>query len=328
VLSFSLPCPRAATRDRTVRRAFDLGSALGGIFGDGEEEEAFEVPKDVAALVAGLKESTENTLNQAISRMDVELPPTYQLGVEGKKKQGRLLDGKIVKDDRKEVARGDRELARVFVEMLQPIAEGLVVVFRTKALARAAEREWKLTPGEGKIISFPEKAKSAFAEEVGAPIQFKRALDQANCQCLIVVGPYLDQLRLVNEVSNDVKDNMGIVLLNARIHGVDRTTLKIPPRLRRELRQTFVPSYHVRFLDASRKNSLIFRTTGKEAASPWIVAQQRELIGGQPVTQEVFRSDEEPTAEMIEEAFQAYEAKEKSVPDKLLDLVDKDKISR
>lgn len=312
----------------TARGAFDLGGALGGIFGGDEGEETFEVPKDVSALVSGLKASTENTLNQAIGRLDVELPPAYQLGVEGQKKKGRLLNDKVLKDDRREVARGDRELARVFVEMMQPVADGLVVAFRTKSLARKAEKEWKLTSGEGKIISFPEKVKSAFAEEVGAPIQFRRALNNANCQCLIVVAPYLDQLRLVNELSNEVQDKMGIFLLNARIHGVDRTTLKMPPRLRRELCNTFKPTYHVRFLDANRKNSLLFHMMGQESGSPWIVAQQRELIGGQPVTQEVLRADNQPTSEEIAKAFEAYDAKEKDVGEKFVDLVDKDKISR
>jgi len=298
---------------------------LGGLLG-GEQKETFEVPKDVAALVEGLKVSTENTLNQAIGRLDVEVPPGYKLGVEGEKKKDRLLDDKILSGDPRQVERSDRELARIFVEMLQPIADGLVVVFRTKKLVAAAKKAWKLADEEATVISFPEKSKSAFAEEFGTPMQFERALKRANCKCLLVVAPYLDQLRLVKQLSDNVKDSMGIMLLNARIHGINRKMLKLPPSLKRELQATFVPSYHVRFLN--RKNSLLFHMMGKEGPAPWIVAQQRELIGGQPVTQEVLRADAEPTAPELDKAFTEYDSKEQSAADKFLDLVDKDKISR
>jgi len=281
------------------------------------------VPQDTAAVVQGLKRSTENTLNLAISRLDVEVPPAYQLGVEGDQKQGRLLDDKMAADNKREIARSDRELARIFVEMMQPVGDGLVVAFRTKALANAAKRTWKLDPSEATIISFPEKSKSAFAAEVSAPAEFRKTLSKVKCLCLLVVAPYLDQLRLVNDLSNTVGDAMGIMLLNARIHGRDRTTQKLPAKLKKEMMENFVPSYHIRFLE--RKNSILFHAMGGEGLSPWLVAQQRELFGGRPVTQEILRSKDEPTPAQVEQAFEEYDTKERSVTDTLLDLVDKDR---
>jgi len=309
-----------ARRCGVARAAFDLG----GIFSD---ETNIEVPKDVAAVVEGLKSSTEETLNQGISRLDIELPPAYKLGVEGDKRKSRLLSDKIESDDRAEVFKSDRELARLFVEMLQPIADGLCIAFRTKKLASEAKRIWKLEKTEGTVISFPEKlkSKSAFAQEAVNPAQFQNKLRELDCKCLVVVAPYLDQLRLVNEVSREAKDQMGILLLNARIHGVGRETLKIPPSLKRALLQTFPPSYHIRFL--TRKNSMLFHmsTPGSDGVAPWILAQQRELVGGQPVTQEVMRWDGEPAEQAIEEAFAEYDSQERGIGDKLLDFVDKDK---
>ncbi|CAE7735858.1 unnamed protein product [Symbiodinium sp. KB8] len=138
-------CAFLSMRQGKVHRAaFNLGNLVGG----GEEQSKGEVPKDVAALVAGLKSSTENALNSRCSRLDVELPPSYQLGVEDKTRASARVTGdeqkKVVL---KEVARGDRELARVFVEMLSMV-KGLVVVFRTPQLEKAAKKRWRLTTDE------------------------------------------------------------------------------------------------------------------------------------------------------------------------------------
>lgn len=306
--------PRVAT----ARAAFDFGSLFGG--------DKVGVPNDVAAVVAGLKSSTEAALNQGISRLDIELPPAYHLGVEGKDKRARLLEDKMEVDNQEAVARSDRELARVFVEMLQPVGgTGLCVAFRTKSLMQAANKAWKLQPSEGTLISFPEKAKSAFAAEVGVPTQFKQTLEQCGCMCLLVVAPYTEQLRLVHEISKDVQDEMGIVLLNARIHGKGRETTKMPSRLKTALQEEFVPSYHVRFWK-ERKNGILFSMTTADGEAPWIVAKQRELIGGSVVTDEVLRTNEEPGPEEVQAAFEAFDAKERSMGDKLLDFVDKDKV--
>lgn len=314
-----------ATNARAGRSAFDLGKAFGDLL-SGKEEYETKVPEDVAALVAGLKSSTENTLNLGIGRLDIEIPPAYKLGVERNTKKGRLLENTIQSEDPTEVLRGDRELARIFVEMLQPVAEGLVVAFRSKQLAADAVKIWELKPGEATVISLPEKQRSAFAAEVGMPAQFlKKVRQDLRCQCLLVVSPTADQLQVVNELSTTVQDQMGIILLNARIHGKNRTKVKIPTRLRESLKATFPPSYHVRFLP-SRKNSILFGSMGPEGQAPWVLAQQRELIGGRPVTEEVARFKEDPSNSEVEEAFARFDALPRGVSDKLLDLLDKENI--
>eukprot|EP00931_Biecheleriopsis_adriatica_P076021 TRINITY_DN49776_c0_g1_i1.p1 TRINITY_DN49776_c0_g1~~TRINITY_DN49776_c0_g1_i1.p1 ORF type:complete len:379 (+),score=98.99 TRINITY_DN49776_c0_g1_i1:36-1172(+) len=311
-------------RTSLARPAFDLGKTIGGLLGEDEEDVKSEVPKDVSALVEGLRMSTEASLNQRCSRLDVELPPAYRLGVEGDKKKSDLVEEKAAKE-LKEIARGDRELARIFVEMLQPIGAGVVVAFRTKALAAAARKAWKLAPEEGTVIAFPDmNKKSAFATEVGVPSQFKQKLrEDLACQCLIVVSPYLDQLRLVEDLGNTVQDQMGIVLLNARISGKDRKMSRVPPKLQAALQEVYDPSYHIRFLE--RKNGVLFRMRLPNGEAPWIVAQQRDLFGGQTATQEVLRTDEEPSPQEIEAAFERYDSKEKDTGEKLVDFLDKDK---
>jgi len=311
---------------KVTRAAFNLG----GFFGGGKEEEDFkaEVPKDVAALVAGMKGSTENALQSRCSRLDVELPPSFQLGVENKDRaKARVTGDEQKKVVLKEVARGDRELARVFVEMLG-VVKGLVVAFRTPQLEKAAKKRWRLTPEEATVISFPGTVKSAFATEVSGPTKFLQKLEDLDCKCLLVVAPELEQLRTVADLSKKMEDQMGIILLNARIHGnKSRKARKLPPRLRDYLQKEFEPSYHVRFLEKKEwpDNSIIFRQICPDGEGPWIVAVQRELIGGAVVTNEVLRTNREPTAEEITEAFERYEASDKDPTDTIAEMLRKDR---
>eukprot|EP00435_Cladocopium_sp_Y103_P011227 s643_g2.t3 len=236
-----------------------------------------EVPKNVAEMVSGLKSSTENSLNQGCSRLDIELPPSFRKlgGSPGIGTAGTCKDLVL-----KEVARGDRELARLFVEMLEAIGPGLVVAFRTSSLEKAAKKRWKLDKvNEAQVISFFDSKKSAFASEVEAPAQFNQKLKKLDCKCLLVVAPHLDQLRFVAQLSKEVQDQMGIILLNSRIFGN---------------RKEFNPAFHVRFFENDQwpKNSMIYRQVSKSGDAPWIIAVQRQLVGGAVVTKEVLRSQE------------------------------------
>lgn len=318
--------PRAAPRPRAGRpgvaaRAFDIGGALQGLLGD--EEFDFEVPTTSEAVVNGLKESTENTLNQGISRLDVECPPGFVFGAEDRS-QGKLLEDDLDPRNAVEVRKSNRELARIFVEMLQPIGEGLVVAFATKKDAGAAKKKWKLTKDEAKVVSFPGNDASTFAAEVDAPRKFKARLRKLNCQCLLVVAPRVPELRLVAEISREVQDQMGIVLLNARIHGDGRRRAKpIPSALLGELQSTFVPTYHARFLE-QRKNAVLFRMNGPEGMQvPWILSQQRELMGNSMSADEVARFSREPTPEEVEMAFEAFARREKDLGDKVVDMLER-----
>ncbi|CAE7224905.1 unnamed protein product, partial [Symbiodinium pilosum] len=322
-------CGFLAIRHGKVHRAaFNIGS----LFGSGEEDTKLEVPKDVEAVVAGLKSSTENALNSRCSRLDVELPPSFELGVENKDRAKAWAAGEEKKVVLKEVARGDRELARIFVEMLSVI-DGLVVVFRTPQLEKAAKKRWRLTAEEArqaKVISFTSSKKSAFAAEVSGPSQFLKKLEDLDCKCLVVVAPELDQLRTIADLSKDAGDQMGIILLNARIHGSkSRKARKLPPRLLEYLQKEFEPSYHVRFLKSKKwpDNSIIFRQICPDGEGPWIVAIQRELIGGSVVTNEILRADKEPSVEDISDAFARYEASDKEPSDAIVDFLRKDRES-
>lgn len=316
--------------------SFEVKKKFGEIkefIGVGEDDFEAKVPEDADALVDGLKKSTEAALNVwRCSRLDVELPLAFQLGVESSDKgkiKGALLDDKKLQEDVKEVNRGNRELARIFVEMLQPIGAGLVVAFRTKKQARFAEDLWGLKPEEAKIIAFPGRSKkSTFVQEEVNPDKFKNmVVEDLKCQCLVVVAPRMEELRIIEEMGRSVQDQMGIILLNSRIFGGNRDDgAKIPTSMKKSFRQEYMPSYHVRFLK-QRKNGLLFHMSGPDATAPWILAQQRRLVGGvKTVSDEVYRSEKGPSLEDIEASFAAHDNRKLDVSDTIIDLLDSSKL--
>eukprot|EP00930_Biecheleria_cincta_P084452 TRINITY_DN73917_c0_g1_i1.p1 TRINITY_DN73917_c0_g1~~TRINITY_DN73917_c0_g1_i1.p1 ORF type:complete len:398 (+),score=83.03 TRINITY_DN73917_c0_g1_i1:36-1229(+) len=318
--------------------SFEVKKQLGQIkeFIAGKDDFVAKVPDDVDALVDGLKTSTEASLNNwRCSRLDVELPSAFQLGVEASdkgKKKSALVDDETLQElqrNKKEVNRGNRELARIFVEMLKPIGAGLVVAFRTKKQAEFAEDLWELKPEDGKVIAFPGRSKKgAFvAEEVKTDKFKKKVVEDLKCQCLLVVAPRMEELRIIDEIGRSVQDQMGIILLNSRIFGENRDDgATLPASMKRRLRQEYMPSYHMRFLRQQRKNGLLFHMAGPDGTAPWILAQQRALVGGvKTVSDEVYRSERGPSLDDVEASFAAHDRRKRGVSDTIVDLLDSNK---
>ncbi|CAJ1346318.1 unnamed protein product, partial [Effrenium voratum] len=123
------------------------------------------------------------------------------LGVENKLKSQIVDEKKSKAVVLKEVARGDRELARVFVEMLSSLGPGLVVAFRTPQLQKAAKKRWKLTKDEagGRLarVSFEEDSSELFA----SPAAATRALNS----CVQDGRPILEEHVLTTFAATEVE---------------------------------------------------------------------------------------------------------------------------
>lgn len=277
-------------------------------------------------MVKALKESSEDAFQAGIGRLDIELPPAYKIGLESQKKQSRLLEGKDL-TTAEEVHRGDREIAHLFIEMLRDaVGGGLAVVFRNKALAEAAKEAWRKAEETkvARILAFPEgkKGLSAFGTEVNAPLKFIKKLKEMRIGCLLVVAPMQEQLQIVEELSNQVQEQMGILLINARIRTKGPLAAKLSDRMQERLCKTFEPSFHVRFLD--KKNTILFKQFSTRVESdPWILAQQRELLGGRPYTSEITRFEGQPTEEQIAAAYAKWEETTKE-SEGILNIMDKE----
>lgn len=92
-----------------------------------------DLPRTPKALVAQLRETVQGALQLRQSRMRASLPPGFDYGIESQRK-GKQISSKI--------ARSDRELARLFVEMFQGTGLVPTVCFCTVEDTSAASRLW------------------------------------------------------------------------------------------------------------------------------------------------------------------------------------------
>jgi hypothetical protein len=108
------------------------------------------LPRDVKDAVAQCRKATQRALQDQQSRMDVTFPVGTKFGVEKavtskKQQKGQSSsDTKKAPPTRDDLDRSDRELARLHVEMFQPVGgDRIAVLFTTYALAEAARQQWK-----------------------------------------------------------------------------------------------------------------------------------------------------------------------------------------
>ena len=149
-------------------------------------------PKDVAGTVKGIREAVQAALQQRQSRMILQLPPSSRFGVEGKS-AGQQPDS-------------SRELARLLVEMFQPLGDNLVVGFHSEAAARTAKEVWAATRStakyKGSIVSIMSEKKSKMRSKprgFGAGPPQAAAVEDAgpvpsSSEVLLVVAPELPEL--------------------------------------------------------------------------------------------------------------------------------------
>ena len=114
-----------------------------------------ELPRDVKEAVSKCRQATQDALAKRLSRMDIEFPVGTDFGVEkkskptkgggrGKRRQDADIDGDDESNIQTTLDRSDRELARLFVEMFQPVGgDNIAVSFVDDSLADAAKSKWK-----------------------------------------------------------------------------------------------------------------------------------------------------------------------------------------
>lgn len=218
---------RASSGRLTIRRRHDFElPMISNLFNQqGSKKPAEEaLPRDVKDAVKQCREATQSALQDRVSRMRVEFPVGTQFGVEPrpkkKNKEPTLLDLQM----------SDRELARVYVEMFQPVGgQNIAVAFRTEDEAEAAKKAWKGDPSAQCSIkclnrnkkSAKQKAKGrGFAAKMAA--EFEKNDDsgpfklQDNTEVLLFVAPSLKEKLVIDRVCEDAGMGTLVVLLNAR----------------------------------------------------------------------------------------------------------------
>ena len=223
----------------------------------------------------------------------------------------------------------DRELARLFVEMFQPLGgQHISVVFHDSNLVEAAKLGWNKDPsaqcqiqslnrgkvkkalvmkdkkgmgmgGKGmskksKKKAFATKMNEEFDDETSGPFKLPQ-----DCELAIFIAPTVKDLVTIKRICNDVGMGTLVVLLNARLSLIDK--------------QSFGSEDNEEFFKEEFESIFYLSVAPQEAApgclmhraypNDWIVA--RKPKAGSPKTISTF--EEKPTQEECAQAYDSIE---------------------
>jgi hypothetical protein len=197
----------------------------------------------VKDAVSQCRVATQAALENRISRIDVEFPVGAKFNVEPTPKKNRQSGGDSKgTPTRNDLDRSDRELARLFVDMFQPVGgDQLAVVFPEAAGADAAHKKWKGDPTAAcRVLSLDRRRSGASKQNnknnksrgfaamllaevddnegaaVGGPFQLPE-----NTEVAIFVAPGPKELVIVERICEQVGMGTLVILLNARLSTID-----------------------------------------------------------------------------------------------------------
>lgn len=264
----------------------------------GTDAVSVTVPETTAQAYEGLLVSLKAAVDKKLGRFDVELPPGLRFGFEeGSMDALRAVSEQDLTPER--VAWADREAAAVFMLFFgEP--KNLCVVFRNKSQLQAAKKGWG-NWGESHLFAFPGKASAQAFDSpqpakggVSAPAaKLMEMLAARDCQTLIAVGPRAKQLRIIDEINDDLSSYARVILVNARLRGDGKRD-----EVRDRLAAAFDPIFHMRFVGKGQQGMLYraLQDADGAAVTPWVVAK-RPMPDMPP--KEVSRSVDEPSPDQV-----------------------------
>jgi Domain of unknown function (DUF1995) len=265
-----------------------------------------QLPRDVKEAVSKCREATQAALRDRVSRMDIEFPVGTKFGIEKdgvmkKKKSQEIGDNKPARED---LDRSDRELARIFIEMFQPVGgNNIVVCFNDVTVADAAKQQWSSDLSAVAQIMSMDRRKSlkkikkspkmGFAAKLAAEVDDE--LDESgpfrlpsNTEVALFVAPGVKELVVIERICDSVGIGTLVVLINARLCSIPNFGSEAGERLfRKEFQQVFSLAAAS---PTSAPGCLLHRVYG----SNWILARKPKV--GQPKTlhvQETRPTDDE-----------------------------------
>lgn len=299
---------------------------IGKVFGGADTKDLPALPRDVKEAVSKCRAATQEALKNRVSRMDIEFPVGANFNVEPQpkgKRSSNNADGSPTKVD---LERSDRELARLFVDMFQPVGgEHLTVVFPEVSAADAAKKKWKGDPtAQCRILSLDRRNSSApkkkvkskgFAAKLAAEVgdgdsgnvdgPFKLP---GQTEVALFVSPGPKELVIIERVCQEAGMGTLVVLLNARIDTISNFGTTQAKEL---FTKKFESVFHLAAFQPQyvAPNCLLHRVyPGK-----WILARKPKV--GSPKT--ILVTEERPSAAEAEKVFESLEVSdlEKGVED-------------
>ena len=309
---------------------------IGNLPGISGGKEGPSLPRDVKSAVSDCRAAVQMALEGRISRMDVEMPVGADYSIEkgngrgGKRKGGgrghladlasdgdaTAADGMPTMD---QLERSDRELARLFVEMFQPLGgEHISVVFRDEGLAGTARQRWKGDAGaECRVLAVDRKGKRSsngmggggkkkkknmgFAAKMAAEIEGDGASGAFalpdGTEVALFVAPGPKELIAVERICSQVGMGTCVILLNARLSKVDNFGTD-------DAKELFVEKFESVFhLAAAPQEGAPGCLLHRAYPSEWILARKPKV--GSPKT--IATYPQRPTLEQCAEAYDSIE---------------------
>ena len=248
------------------------------------------LPRDIQQAVRNCRAATQAALGQRLSRMEIEFPPATPFGVEKTKKSSVVTP--------EEMDRSNRELARLFVDMFQPVGgSNIACVFNDVRTADLARKNWDAT-AQCKILSVnnnpPKKSKKAkgFASKLateledGGPLQLPSTTEVA-----LFVAPTQAELPTIERICNDVGMGTLVVLLNARLWSVGQYKTVAQQQTFAEFESVFC------LTTAPTPNCLLYRAYPQH----WTLARKPPVGRPKPILSQATR----PTGAECQAAYDA-----------------------
>lgn len=242
-------------------------------------------PTRIKDVVSRMTQATQRGLQSKLSRMEIELPPGVDFGVElgDKKKKGAMSD-----TDR--ILKSNREAARLFTEMFSIMQTTTTVAFPTESAAMDARNAWSAqfrgtvvsidTPGQkgyGKLRS----RKFSLAEQEQALLSSDGIYVPDNTELLVLAGPRARDWKKIRKLHEKLGDATLIISVNAKADvAAGKDELKDGDR--EFFYNTFEPIMHYApppLLEATERELLLFFEYGANK-DQWLVAEKATKSGG------------------------------------------------
>jgi len=311
--------------------------SFGGGGGDDSKE---ELPRDVKEAFKNCRQATQKALQNRLSRMDVEFPVGSDFGVEKKSKPkgGRQRRGQAGADGsdasisggptQSTLDRSNRELARLFVEMFQPVGgSNIVATFVDDELADLAKTNWKNDAGAScRVLAMNRRPGGAakknkkkgkkvltsargFAAKMAAEVEDTPEVGNnqssgrgpfklpPNTEVALFVAPGPKELIVIEKICETVGMGTLVVLLNARLDKVTNFGTEATEKLFKEDFETVFSLAAAPQQEAP--SCLLYRAYPGD----WVLARKPNV--GRPKT--ILSLSDKPTKEECRQAFDSLE---------------------
>jgi hypothetical protein len=317
LLLFSLASPASAFQQRKATHKFNgissetTTTTTTTQFAMVSNVGSASLPRDVKEAVSRCREATQEALKGQLSRMDIEFPVGTKFGVEKYPKQkSATQDGGPTKSV---LDQSDRELARLFVDMFQPVGgENIVVAFTEQSMADAAKKKWKGdSTASSRIMAMNRRAGGKSKKKKNKPKGFAAKLAAEvedstesgpfelpdGTQVALFVSPGPKELPVIEKVCNQVGMRTCVILLNARLSKVSNFGTDTAAKLfNEEFKSVFSLAAAPQ---GAAPDCLLFHSFGEQ----WTLARKPKV--GQPKT--ILTQDTRPTSDECLAAFDSLE---------------------